>query len=230
VRPTLQTRCVWIFDRPRIERLAKLVARADALMFAQHNMRRAFLSNVRFDQRDADVTEGLAPGALELSALERLTLRTIQKLPDRLFDLPGATAAFALHTRRLMSSASGACIVLANDDSPATDLLVGRTMQRAWLKLAEKGLAAQPMMSLLVLANACKYSAQTFPAKVIRTSLSLLDGLQELTNAPQGMRPAFLLRFGYAPPPTARSGRPPVSTVLTALETPQLELAGELQR
>ena len=69
--------------------------------------------------------------------------------------------------------------------------------------------AAQPMMSLLVLDNALRHGT---PELVARLKQQRAEALLEELNAillNSGIvgRPAFLLRFGHAEPPSGRTGR-----------------------
>jgi hypothetical protein len=89
-------------------------------------------------------------------------------------------------------------------------------MQRAWLALTEEGLAAQPMMSLLVLENALEHGPPVLVAALGRDRVSALgEQLRSLVPEIGPGRPAFLLRFGYAPAPGGRTGRLPLDAVTT---------------
>ena len=145
-------RTQWIVGADRLAKLARLIGRADAAMFGEASMRRAFLSKVRLDAAPGEaVADGLSPSSLELSDFDRWALRAIRRAPDRWLRLIGVSRVFAAKARRLVDSSSGLCLVMARNDGEETDLLVGRAMQRAWLTLTAEGLAVQPMMSLLVL-------------------------------------------------------------------------------
>lgn len=116
-------------------------------------------------------------------------------------------------SKKLVTGSAGLCLVVAPDGNPETDLVVGRAMERAWLALTEKGLATQPMMSLLVLENALDHSL-VLPGLSTDVLAALRDDLRAAAPEIAGRRPAFLLRFGYAPPPSARVGRLPVEAVI----------------
>jgi nitroreductase len=206
----------WIVDRGRLAALARLIGRADALMFGAPAMRRAFLSKVRFDASpDAAVAEGLPLASLELSAAAGLALRLMRRVPDLLLRVGGAGRVFAAKARQLVESASGLCLVVAPDGSEATDLVVGRAMERAWLALTARGMAAQPMMSLLVLDNVREHGDPALIEALGRDRLSaMLEELRTLAPEIGDGRPAFLLRFGFAPAPSGRTGRLPLSSVV----------------
>ncbi len=202
----------WLADRGRLPELAALIGRADALMFGAADMRRAFLANVRFDRPRAEAVEvGLSLDALELSTSDRLALRCLRGMPPWMVHLSGALRQFAVHSQRLVASASGLCLVVAPDGEPSTDVEVGMALQRAWLALTAEGLAVQPMMSLPVLEGAVERDPRRASPKLEELRRRLRELLPELRTG----RAAFLLRFGYAPPPSGRTGRLPLSAVTT---------------
>ena len=205
----------WMADRQRLPPLADLIGRADAVMFGNPTMRKAFLANVRFDAApDAEVDEGLSLASLELSRGERFGLRMMRWLPNWLLHAAGAMKTFAANTRRLVESAAGLCLVTAADRRPATDLVVGRAMQRAWLALTEQGLAAQPMMSMAVLENVLDQgSPQVVTALGPERVQGLLSELRRLAGEVGDGRLAYLLRWGYAGPVGGRTGRLPLARV-----------------
>jgi nitroreductase len=184
-------------------------------MFGEPSMRRAFLAKVHLDAAPGvPVAEGLCPASLELSATERRALKAMGRAPDWLLRIGGAGRIFAAKARQLVAGASGLCLVVAPDGTETTDLAVGRAMQRAWLALTEQGLAAQPMMSLLVLQNVLEHGDGALVEALGRDRLRALAAafraqVPELGDA----RPAFLMRFGYAPPPRGRTGRLPLHAV-----------------
>jgi nitroreductase len=211
------TRTVWIGARERVDALARVISRADGVMFGEPSMLRAFLKNVRFDAPPtAEVDEGLSLASLELSAANRLALRVMPRLPDRMLRLAGVSRALAANTLRLVRGSSGLCLVAAPDGAEATDLVVGRAVQRAWLALAEQGMAAQPMMSLPVLENALEHGDAALQEALGRDRVAALrDEFRALVPELGGGRLAWLKRFGFAPPPSGRTGRLPLEAVTT---------------
>jgi nitroreductase len=200
----------WIVGPERLDTLARLIGRADALMFGEPSMRRAFLSQVRFDAPpDESVAEGLSLASLELNAGDRVALRLMRRMPPTLFRIGGAGRVFAAKARQLVVGASGLCLTVApRDSSAATDLAVGRVMERAWLAMTARELAVQPMMSLLVLANVLEHGPPALVDTLGRDRLAALLGEFRAAVPEVGDgRPAFLLRFGFAPAPSGRTGR-----------------------
>jgi nitroreductase len=206
---------LWIVGSERLTSLAELIGRADALMFGDPSMRRAFLNNVRFDRPAAEaVDEGLSLGSLELSFADRMALRVMKHAPAALLKIGGASAVFNAKARELIVSSSGLLVVAAADDSESTDVRVGRAVQSAWLALTAEGLAAQPMMSIPVLENALRHGDPDLREALGVASVSaVIDPFRSSLPEMNGRRPAWLMRFGFAPPPTGRTGRLPLARV-----------------
>lgn len=205
----------WVIGGDRLKDLAETIGRADGVMFGDPRMRLAFLGNVRFDRpADEAVAEGLSLGSLELSGADRVALRVMRRVPDPILKLGRASAVFHGKARQLVVSSSGLFVVAAPDGAAGTDVRVGRAAQRAWLALTAAGLVAQPMMSVPVLANALDHGdGRLRSALGVARVTSLLDDFRRLLPELGSSRPAWLLRFGYAPPPSGRTGRLPLAAV-----------------
>jgi hypothetical protein len=211
--PTKTARAVWMCDRNSLSALSRLIAECDALMFSMQAVRRAFLENVRFDRPPNEpVDAGLSLGSLELAAGERMGMSMVGTIPDSLYGIMGLRRAFFRKAQSLIESASGVCLVTATGDAPATDIEVGRQMESAWLSLTELGFAAQPMMSLPVLENMALHNHAVISDKVRTRTIELSGQLKRLAEIPGDQRIAAILRFGFAPPPSGRTGRRPLES------------------
>jgi nitroreductase len=206
----------WIVAPEQIDRFADLIARADEILFGSLAMRKAFLANVRFDADDeAAVEQGLSLASLELQGAERAAFRMLPRIPNWLFKLARIGRTIGRNSANLVRSASGLCLVVAADDAPRTDFVVGRAMQQAWLALTARQFAVQPMTSLLVLENAMQHGLPELQQSLRDVGVSILVAdLNELVAEIGVGRPAFLMRFGFAATPSGRTGRLPVETVL----------------
>ena len=200
----------WIADPPVLDSLASFVGDADRIMFGERSMRSAFLANVRFDlPPHARATEGLPLGSLEISKAQGAGMRAIGACPDMVFRAAGGAAMFAAHARKLIRSASGLCLIAADSVADHADLRAGQALQRAWLTLTELGLAAQPMMSLLVLDNALRRGDHALAMRLAQRGAPVVvsDFHEAVRLLGLDGQPRFLLRFGYAAAPSGRMGR-----------------------
>ena len=188
-------------------------------------MLRAFLGMVRLDTApNAEVDVGLSLASIEAKATDRLAMRLMGRLPDWLLKTAGVDRILGGLGKKLAASSSGLCAIVAPDSSQATDLLVGRSMQRAWLALTACGLATQPMMSGPVLDNVLELGPGDLVAALGREKLvGMRDEFRAQIPECQDGRLAVLLRFGYAQEVSGRTGRLPTFTVTTETALGRLE-------
>lgn len=198
---------VWITERNDVDRLARVIACCDSLMFGNPHFRSGFFKSVRFDLPAGEpAVHGLSLDSLEVHGLQRSGFRQIGRLPAWAASLMRVGAMIGAQSERLVRSAGGLCLGFARDHECTTDFKVGRTMQQAWLAITRQGLSAQPMMSLPVHESAGRFRPDL--RLTTRAIANIESAGRELRKfAGEGMRPAFLLRFGDAEPPTGRCGR-----------------------
>ena len=211
--PVLESvRTLW-FGRERAKTLGPIIEEAETLFFADPRNREVALQAVRFDVRDREeVTRGLSLGCLELSASERATFAALLKTPQERLAAMGVFAKTGARARRLVESASGVCVFTATGADSATDVAVGRSMQRAWLALTRRGLVAHPISALASLETMQEAAtrAGTPNADAERIAAALTAARAAFPNLERESRMPIVLRFGWAPPTTARVRRLPV--------------------
>jgi hypothetical protein len=187
------------FGRERVRALGPIVEQADEIAHLDPAFRERALAAVRFDVKDREVvSRGLPVASLELSTAERAALAGLKK-PIGSGMTASAAKTLGTRARRLMESASGVLIVTTTGSDPMSDVDVGRSVQRAWMALTQKGLAAHPMTTVMSLALAAE------PDERLSSVLASFRGA--FPHLAEGSRIAFLMRFGFADAPTLRSGR-----------------------
>lgn len=209
-------RPLWLTAPDQLATLTEFIARADRLILSNQQIRNAFLSKVRFDQQPNETVDmGLSLGTLEVTPVERTLLRLMQWLPDAVIKGLGAGRTFYSVASRLAGSAAAICVVLTDHNDNQSDIAAGRCWQRVWLRVADAGLAAQPMMSLLVLQNISDNGDSKLQMELGRKKVQdLLNQFNGFIKSLAPGRPAALMRVGYALAPTARTGRLPLDQVL----------------
>ena len=171
-------------------------------------MRKAFLSNVRFDRPVSEEAEaGLSLASLGLSFADRMAMRMMRHVPGRVLRAAGAPGLFAAHARKLVESSSGLCAIAAPDATDRSLFRSGRAMQCAWLALTESGFAVQPMMSLMVLSNALERGTPHLIASLGRARIEALLAQFRAQLPEIAGKPLFLMRFGRTQTPHVRTGR-----------------------
>jgi hypothetical protein len=164
---------------------------------------------MRFDARDREeVSHGMSVGSLELSASDRVAFDSLRRAPhDQLATM--LAKKMGARARKLLESASGVCIVSARDNDPSSDVLVGRCMQRAWRALASGDIAAHPMTTIPAMEAMLGVEETGSFADLggDQTDSILASFRAAFPSVERGARIAFMMRFGWAPPPTVRVGR-----------------------
>ena len=194
------------FGRTHVRALGPVFEQAEELFYLDAGLRERVLSAIRFDVKDREsVDRGIAIGSLELQAAERAALLNIRKPAISGVNI-ASIKVLAARARKLIESASGVLIITTTSNEAMADVDVGRTVQRAWMTLTKEGLAAQPMTRLMSLA---------LGPSSMGTENDLLPPLMQsfrkvFPMVPDDARIAFLMRFGWAEPPTCRTGRLPI--------------------
>ncbi len=187
------------FGRERLRALGPIVEQADEIVHLDATLRERALAAVRFDVKDREVvSRGMPLASLELSTAERAALVGLRK-PVGAGMTASAAKTMGTRARKLMESASGVLVITTTGIDPMADVDVGRSVQRAWMALTAKGLAAMPMTALMSLAQVAQPDE--------RVTNVLASFRAAFPNVAPGSRIAFLMRFGFADAPTLRPGR-----------------------
>jgi hypothetical protein len=151
----------------------------------------------------------LSVGSLELTSAERAAFVALRKPAGSSMNL-ASLKTLATRARKQVESASGVLIITTTGSDAMADVDVGRSMQRVWMALTQRGLAAQPMTRMMSLAQAP--SATGTENEFVAPLLQAFRGA--FPNVPDGTRIAFLMRFGFAEAPTCRVSRLPLEESL----------------
>jgi hypothetical protein len=201
------SRMLWITDQEVMRRIAAQIAQCDAIMFGEPRFLHAFLDNIRWDLQPNEVAEyGLGPGTLGLTDFEKATLSVVGGLPDWILRREFCRAAYRRKARANICSSSGVWILLTDEASSVNDFILGRLMQRAWLRLTSEGLIAQPMMSLPVLLSSIQFDS-AFSHETAKTVRWIHDQFRETAEVGSQITVAAIMRFGYTEKAAHANGR-----------------------
>jgi len=197
------TELVWL-DHPGTRRRAlRLIRKAEAERFRNQQLHQELFESIRFDVGwDKSAPEGLAPGALELTFLERLGFSALRHWQvQRLANFLGAHKLMGTRAAYLPCRfAPNLCAVVATGDLASAAVGSGRLMQRLWLAVTRAGLSAQVFAASPLFA----LEGATHVAPALQQSLA--EGWNEICARER----AFLvIRMGNAEGPSQRSGRVP---------------------
>lgn len=205
----------WITSRERIEALAKIVGRSDGMLFGVPEAFESFLSKVDFGSLDGKVWVGMPVDVLGVQGIQKWVLKMLSKLPRWIVPNRLVGGILGHHGRGLITSASGVCIITSSREGLSAAVELGRVVQDVWLTLTEMNLAVQPIGSLYILSYVVSYGSLRLRRRLQRAKVEqLLADFRTIVPEIRGDRLAFLLRFGYAEAPLARTGRIPVERVM----------------
>lgn len=201
---------LWVQDKSRLERLGRIVARADRLIFENPRIHGHLFSTIRWTREEVERTrDGLPVESLELGRVGSLGLRSLKRwYTVEFLNRFGFSKAAARHSLVLMQRCSAAGLIMAPDTSRSSFLDCGRAFQRIWLQATKENLSVQPMTAIIFFQ--------------LRSRLGEYDGLlhNQITSVNEFRRdldsfftlskdgvPAMLFRVGLGTLPSARTIR-----------------------
>lgn len=200
---------VWLDEKPLRREALRLIRWAETERFRDQALHRELFESIRFDIGwKGTASEGIAPGSLELPWIERPLFELIRNWKvQRLANLVGAHRFIGLRAADLPCRfAPHLCVITAAGDVSTGALRAGRLLQRIWLRTTAM------QLSLQVFAASALYALEEYsPA---RASLRNRLGTGWSQLIPRDHRPYLVIRMGYAPPPSIRSGRPAPAELL----------------
>jgi hypothetical protein len=198
-------------DRPRLERLARLLARVDQLRAEHRGAHEHFVRMVRWTAREARATrDGLPLPTLEAgaggAAFLRLTRRwRAMAAANRL----GASRLLAGHAARGIRRSGAAALLTVDGEGLAAFARGGQALQRVWLELTRLGLQLQPMTAATLFW--IRWARPDHGGFAPAAARLLGEGWEEWRALFPDAGPAggqvMLFRLGFGPPARARTLR-----------------------
>ncbi len=196
-----------------LKELAELIYLADIIRVERKDLHEFLHATIRWNQEEIERRQdGMPLETLEAGRAGEAILRLTRPWPVmKALSRLGLSRAMAEHTRTLTLSSEGVFAFCPEDFSPRGFFETGKTMERMWLLLTEKGLAAQPLAAAPLFL--LRWQAGRFFDFSPRhqTILHQLErGFERLGLS----RSLMLLRFGKATPPQKRAPRKELESFL----------------
>lgn len=200
----------WITDRPRIGRVARLVALGDRFRFQYEPFHREIYRQLRFTADEAERTgDGLDLRTLALPPGTALLLRLLRPW-SRMRWVHRLRLTGCLTLPSLISVWHSGALGAISVPRPGARhyLAAGRAFQRLWLAATAEGLALQPLGSLpIFLAQEEQLAGRNLSPAHQRLAKQLREAIDTCIPAVAGRPLVMLFRTGYAPAPAVRSLR-----------------------
>lgn len=202
-----------VTDQARRAECAEIMGSTERVRFLTPELREATMREIRF--ADDDARTGIDVATLELSSFEQASLQLMGR-PDVMELLERWDAGHALgdYLKTAVLSSSALAVVSMPSSSPASYVAGGMALERVWIEAQRAGLAVHAV------APAFLYAVQDgdFEALCGDRWAGDLRELSERFRRAVGIGPstalALVLRLSHAAPPSVRSQRLPVDTLL----------------
>ena len=213
---SLGARCSFLLGPSVIARYAKLVGESDRIRLLSPELHSDLMDELRFPDADrATWDEAIAVETLEPTPDDLAKLELLRRA-DVMAHLRtwGLGSALADAGRELIEASAAVCAISIAGRDNADFVRGGQALQRVWLTATEFEIAVQPVSPAWLAARCEPDLGGIFPEEFVDQVRALDADMEELFGLGDDAL-VLVLRLGYAPPPTARSGRRPVT-----LETP----------
>lgn len=209
-------RLILITDASALEELGQLIGTTDRLQFLSKKMHRALLSELRWSpEATARTRTGIDIATLELSAADAAAMRVVALWPAMAFlKRVGGGRALERGAHKSIAAASAVGLLTMPCAGMPAFFEGGRIMERLWLAATARGLALQPYTALVYLLDRYTDGAEGYTEDERRELAQLHRRYTKIIDIPEGHVGLLLFRLAYADPPTARSLRLPVESVL----------------
>ena len=201
--------------RPKIDRLAEILAESDRIRFLTPVLHREMISELRFPGAD-NVDEGIDIRTLELGPGEIASLELLRR-PDVMSHLSEWRAGQALGGRALAGLATSSAIaaVTVPRADPISYVRGGAAVERFWLSAEQHGLAVHPVSPVFLYAVDEEEALGLVGERNLDAMVSLTHQFADLFELEDGERVALLMRVLHAPPPAVLSARLPLEHLLS---------------
>lgn len=207
----------WVSGAEQLSEVAEHVCTAERIrMLNTVGHEELFGHEIRWTSDSAQRTgDGLDLATLELKPSEQAAMRVAAD-PEAIHLLREWKAGngFRKLSGDAIRSSAAVCLVSIPDSTARSVLEGGRAAERMWLAATAAGIAVHPISAPIFLAHHIRYGGGAgFDRSETDEILQAFAGIRHVF-ATKHREPLFMARLAIADPPTARSIRLPLSTIL----------------
>ncbi|MER6032265.1 Rv1355c family protein [Streptomyces sp. NPDC001851] len=206
-----------VTDRDQLDEMGRILGAGDRLRILSPQLHRDMMNELRWDPEEARRTrDGIDVATLGLDDVDLAGLRLARQWPGLAFvrRIGGGKAFEESAGKALAASSAVGCLTIPGK-GPHAFANGGRALQRLWLTATSLGLGFQPHTSLLYLFARVEGGGETgldaTETDVLRTLRTRFTAI--IPGKPDEAE-LMLFRLSYASPPTTRSLRRTVDSVL----------------
>lgn len=218
----------WLADAEVQREVFALVGAVNRLMMLTQPLHEELMRELRWTAGSVDETrDGIDVASLDVAKDDLLRVWLMRSWPAmELLASLGAGRGLEIGPQMLLGASSGLALLSASGRGPEAYFRGGRALERTWLTATSLGLWFHPMTDLIGgLALAERGAEAGLPVDVVAALQDIRRRWQRVARLPDEASPIALLRVHRGGPPSARSRRRPLSSVL-AFEGPRRPRAG----
>jgi hypothetical protein len=202
-----------ITDRDRLAGCAEILAASERIRFLTPTLHREMMHELRWPGED--VRTGIDIRTLELGPFELATLDVVRRADVmELLDSWDAGQALGDTARMAVLSSSALAVVSVPSASSTSYLRGGAAVERVWALAQQAGLGVQPVSPVFVFAVSHVDFEELGGARWAGELRQLSQRFRDLVHLGASAVPALVLRLSHVGPPSARSVRLPLDSVL----------------
>ena len=202
-----------VTDRQCLSECAGILASAERIRFLTPKLREETVRELRWPGEDARA--GIDVATLELSASEQGALELMRRGDVmELLEHWDAGGGLGDYMRAAVTSCSAIAVVTVEDATPASYVTGGMALERVWIEAQRSGLAVHAFAPAFIYAVQRSDFDALGGSRWSEPLLELSEGFRSLVGPRTRAVPTLVLRLSHAPPPSARSARLPLETVL----------------
>lgn len=206
-----------IEDSEKMKILARIFSLNDRILFENKNLHDFLFKHLRWTREDAETSrDGMSIESLELGFLQSRIFKFLSSWNLVSFlNLFGFSRLVPSRSYKLCTSSSALCILLMQGLNSDSFVDGGRVFQRIWLTATSLGLSLHPMTGITFLIERIKISDKKDLSTAHQKLLTALDEqLGKFFPIDKNKSIIMAFRLGYADPPSDKSLRLPLKSVL----------------
>lgn len=208
---------IFIQDFEKMKDIASACSVNEQVMFGNKFIHNFFFEHINWTEKEElEKRLGFYIKTLELPLPVQIALKLFKHWPImNFFNKLGLNKIIAKGNAVNYSNASAMVAFVIKNNTPQDFIIIGRLMQRLWLKITEIGLSAQPMAGMLFFIQAInggeanKFSS--FQIELIKNAYKRVKNIFDVDNKTLVM----ILRVGYGGEPSARSSKKPPEIIFS---------------
>lgn len=209
-RQTQKAELLFIENKEEINKLARIAAANEEVLFGNKDMHRFFFTHINWTQQEEEKKRmGFYTKELELAPPQLASFKIFKHWPLlKFFNMFGIAKFIAKENTKVYATAAAMGAIVTTENEPRDFIAAGRVLQQAWLEATKNGLSFQPLTGILFLKHAIRAEdTKSLSKEHINLVIKMYEMIQSAFHVSQNKTVAMMFRIGKADAPSAKSLR-----------------------